>query len=260
MSSLRVALRLFGLVAATLIWTLAFCVGFCVAAPSGRKLALRDWIVHRWARSVLRVLGIRVKVLGPVPEGGCLLVSNHVSYVDIFVLASLRPVAFLSKSEVAHWPGIGLVTRIVGIRFIDRNARRGLAALGGILVDEARAGHGMIFFPEGTTTEGTDLLPFRPALLSAAAEQGFPVHHAAIAYRAPEGWPPAEKSVAWVGDDEFLPHILAFLRVPRLDACVALGDSPISSGDRKTLAGELESAVRESLGRARSEISPSPEA
>jgi 1-acyl-sn-glycerol-3-phosphate acyltransferase len=255
MSSIRVALRLLGLVAATLFWTLAFCVGFIIAAPRGRKLTLRDWIVHRWARSVLWVLGIRVRVLGPVPTGGCLLVSNHVSYVDIFVLASLRPVAFLSKSEVAQWPGIGLVTRIVGIRFIDRNIRRGLAALGGILVDEARAGHGMIFFPEGTTTDGTGLLPFRPALLSAAAERGFGVHHAAIAYRTPEAYPPAEKAVAWIGDDEFLPHILAFLRVPRLDACVALGDAPIGSEDRKVLAAELESAVRAGLDRARAAVS-----
>ncbi|MGA1607575.1 MAG: lysophospholipid acyltransferase family protein [Planctomycetota bacterium] len=254
MPSLRVMLRVLGLVAATLFWTGMFCVGYCVAGPIGRRLALRDWIVHRWARSVLRVLGIRVEVHGTVPAGGCLLVSNHISYVDIFVLASLRPVAFLSKSEVAHWPGIGLVTRIVGIRFIDRSSRRGLPTLGGILVDEARAGHGMIFFPEGTTTEGVDLLPFRPALLSAAADQGFPVHYAALAYRTPDGCPPAEKAVAWVGDDEFVPHMLAFLRLPRVRVAVHLGSEPAVEHDRKALAARLEAAVRAGLGRARSSL------
>jgi 1-acyl-sn-glycerol-3-phosphate acyltransferase len=254
MTSLRVPLRLIGLVAVTLGWTAMFCAGFLVAAPLGRKLSLRDWIVHRWARSVLRVLGIRVQVQGPIPRGGCLLVSNHVSYVDIFVLASLRPVAFLSKSEVAQWPGIGLVTRIVGIRFIDRNSRRGLPALGGTLLDEARAGHGMIFFPEGTTTDGKDLLPFRPALLSAAAEQAFPVHTAALAYRAPVGWPSAEESVAWIGDDEFVPHMLAFLRLPRLRACVALGAEAVVDSDRKLLAKRLEDEVRSGLMGARATL------
>lgn len=258
MPSIRATLRVIALVAATGFWALAFCVAVPAAAPLGRRLKLRDWIVHRWARSVVRCLGIRVHVLGGVPSGGCLWVSNHVSYVDIFVLASLRPVAFLSKAEVATWPGIGLVTRIVGIRFIDRNARRALPTIGGILVEEAKNGHGMIFFPEGTTTDGTGLLPFRPALLSSAAEQGFPVHHAAIAYRTPDGVPPAEQAVAWIGDDEFVPHMLAFLRIPRVAACVSLGDRPVVEVDRKELASRLEGEVRGGLRRAREHLTALP--
>lgn len=222
---------------------LLFCAGLPIAWILQQRLHWRDRVMHWWAKSVLRALHVRVRCRGPVPVGGCLLVANHLSYLDVLVLASTRPLSFLSKSEVARWPVLGPMARIAGVRFITREDKRDLPRVRSELASELANGHGVTFFPEGTSSGGDEVLPFRPALLADAATDQRPVHWAALAYATPAGSAPARESVCWWGEMEFVPHLASLLQLPFVDAVVAYGDAPITASDRKELARQLHKAI-----------------
>lgn len=247
MKRLRIGLRLFGLLLATAIWFVLFVVVFLPWPSPRRRGHCRDWVVHHWSRWILRIAGVRLRVVGEVLRGGGLLVGNHLSYLDIPVLAAVRPVSFLSKAEVAHWPVLGWLARAVGVLFVQREDKRSLPQVAARLVDEVSRGHLVLFFPEGTSTSGDELLPFRPALLAPAAAAQLPVHHVALRYRTPSGAPPAREAVCWWGDTGFGPHALRLLGLPAIEAQVRFGAEPVVRADRKELARALQAAVARDL-------------
>lgn len=224
-----------------------FCAGLLVLAPMGRRLHWRDRVLSAWSRLMLRALAVRLAVHGPIPRGGCLLVANHLSYLDVLVLAAARPLSFLSKAEVAQWPLVGFMARTIGVQFIVREDKRSLPQVAARLLRECSEGHGVVFFPEGTSASGDAVLPFRAALLAPAAESGLPVHYAALRYRTAEGEPPARESVAWWGDMQFLPHLRGLLRLRCISAELHFGEAPIIASDRKQLARHLQDAVERTL-------------
>lgn len=237
------------LAVATGTWFAWFCIAAVVWPTSARRARLRDRAMHGWSRWVVRALGIRVVVDGALPPRTGLLVSNHVSYVDIPVLASIAPMSFLAKSEVATWPVLGFLARTVGVQFVVRSDKRGLPEAERRLHDEVQRGHAVAFFPEGTSSDGEAVLPFRPALLEQAAQQGLPVLHAAIRYTTPDGSPPARLSVAWWGDMTLLPHLSALLRLPSIEARVRFASEPVIASDRKELARALQEGVERDLAQ-----------
>ena len=242
-SALRLATRAVLLSLVTGGSFLLLCLGLPMAWLLRRRLHWRDRVMHWWARASLSVLRVRVQQRGPVPRGGCLLVGNHLSYLDVLVLASIRPLSFLAKSEVARWPVLGVMARIAGVRFIVRADRRDLPRVAAELAAELAAGHGVTFFPEGTSSDGAQVLPFRPALLASAAAEQRPVHWVALGYATPAGSPPAAQSVCWWGDMTFLPHLAGLLRLPSVLATVDFGPAPIAGSDRKELARALQAAI-----------------
>ena len=225
----------------------AFCIGMVVAWPFGLRLDWRDRVIHWWARTALQVMRVRVHRTGPIPAGGCLLVTNHLSYLDILVLASLRPLSFLSKSEVAQWPVIGFMARMVNVRFLVRQDKRSLPKVAAAMASELDAGHGVTFFPEGTSSGGDEVLPFRPALLAIAAERSIPVHYATLRYETPPGCPLAKTCVCWWGNMTFLPHLAGLLRLPSVRAAIRFGEEPVTATDRKQLATRLHQRVAAGL-------------
>jgi 1-acyl-sn-glycerol-3-phosphate acyltransferase len=249
MAFLRLCVRTTLTLLLTLGWFGLFCIGLPCAALSGRRLGWRDSVLHLWSRTMLAVLGVAVRVEGPIPRGGCLVVSNHLSYLDVLVLAAQRPFSFLSKADVARWPVIGWMARVIGVQFIVREDKRSLPKVAAALAAECAAGHGVLFFPEGTSSAGEGVLPFRPALLAPAAESGLPVHHAAICYATPAGSPPARDAVCWWGDMEFAPHALGLMRLPSVEARVRFGDAAVRDGDRKELARRLQAGVAADLAK-----------
>ncbi|HEV7671157.1 MAG TPA: lysophospholipid acyltransferase family protein [Thermoanaerobaculia bacterium] len=242
---LRIVARAAGLIAVTLCLSPVHALGLGLTA--GRPRARGRWrgrFLRTWSRAFLRVLGVRVAWRGPAPEPPFLLAANHVAYLDILVLASRLPTTFVAKAEIAGWPVLGPLCSSFGTLFVDRSKKSDLPRLLGRLEEALSAGCGVVFFPEGTSSPGVDVLPFRSPLLALPAASGHPVHAAALAYRTPPGEPPAHLSVCWWGDMPFGPHLLALLGHSRIEAIVSVAPEPLVDADRKALALALREAVR----------------
>ncbi len=139
--------------------------------------------VQAWAARMLQVLGIRLEVHGlPVARGPCMLVANHVSWLDILVLHAGRHCRFVSKAEVRHWPLIGRLATGAGTLYIARESRRDAMRLVHHMADALRAGEILAIFPEGTTSDGQQVLPFHANLLQAAIAAQAPVQPVALDY------------------------------------------------------------------------------
>lgn len=200
-------------------------------APLHRAHWLRSW-----CRFLLKGYSFSVETIGPPPKGG-FVVSNHLSYMDIIVLASALPQVFLSKREVADWPVIGWYTRIAGTLFIDRNKRSDVATKEAGFSEVIESGVGMTVFLEGTSTDGTTVLPFRASLLQPVVKNEWPVTPVYLKYVCEGG--DVAQDVCWWGDMGFGSHLLRLAKTRRVRATIAFGKSRVAAGDRKALAEAL---------------------
>lgn len=244
MGSVRAAWRLLLVVKLTAVGYLLVVLGSLLTLPWARRRARwRQLCFRHWSRSLLAVMGGHVESRGAAPEAPFFLVTNHLSYIDVLVLASRVDAVFIAKSEVAGWPVIGALCRAVGTLFVDRRSRRDLpraiAAIDGAL----DAGRGVALFPEGTSTAGASVARFHPSLLEVAARARYPVSFASLGYATPEGVAPAHLAVCWWGDMELPGHLWELLKLPGFRAVVVFGDQRIQDDDRKRLAERLWQAV-----------------
>jgi 1-acyl-sn-glycerol-3-phosphate acyltransferase len=200
-----------------------------------------------WSLGTLKILGVRVITHGRVPAPPFFLVVNHLGYLDIAVIASQVPCTFVSKSEVAGWPVFGTLASLAGTLYVDRKSHRDAGRVSRLIPDHFAAGGSLALFPEGTSTAGYEVAPFRTPLFEFPAATRYPVHCAALRYRAPKGFPLAAKTMCWWGDAAFLPHFLNLFRMPGMVAEIAFAGGPISGADRKSLARVLQDAVGERL-------------
>jgi len=221
----------------------AFFVMVHLVVPVLRLLGLRHaasrvsaWLFRRWARWAAWVLGARVEVEGTPPEPPFVLVSNHLSYIDIMILASQVDCVFVSRADVAGWPVVGALVRMVGTVFIDREAKRDIPRVLDRVEENLAHGRGIVIFPEGTTSDGSSVMPFRPPLLEAATRAGLPVKCASLSYRTPPGCDPASEVVCWWGGMEFWPHVIRLFGLPGFTATLKLAPDSIRETDRKKLA------------------------
>jgi 1-acyl-sn-glycerol-3-phosphate acyltransferase len=211
-------------------------------ATSDETTRERARMLRDVARRVLELHGVEVEAAGPLPLGPAILASNHVSWLDPLVVASLVPCAPVSKVDVARWPVVGTIARELGVVFVSRgDARSGARALGAAAEALAR-GVSVLNFPEGTTTEGKGVLPFRSGMFGLAARLGLPVVPVAIRYDPP--------SLAWVGDATFLPHYLTLAARRRTRAVVRLGAPEAAAPGARSaeLARSVHAAVTRLLG------------
>ncbi|EDX89653.1 1-acyl-sn-glycerol-3-phosphate acyltransferase [Alcanivorax sp. DG881] len=191
---------------------------------------------QRWCRHFLRILGVELTVTGSRVEAPVFLVSNHVSWLDIPVIASQRHLYFLSKAEVGDWPLIGTLARAMGTLFIKRGSGESVRKAQEI-AGRLQQGHTVLVFPEGTTTDGSSLRRFFPQLFDAPLLAGVPVQPLAVRYLDNMGAP--DRGLAFIGDDEFHHHLWAMLlrqkiRV-RLHFCTPLDGEGM---DRKQLCAQ----------------------
>jgi len=241
LTTLRTVARCFALVATTSFCYLAFMLGRPFARGS-RSLRWRNRWFRAWARTLARILGMSIRVEGAPPDHA-VLVANHLSYIDIPLLATQIDAVFVAKSEVASWPVIGHLCRAIDTIFVDRSVKRDVVRVGREIASRIERGLGVVFFPEGTSTDGSVVLPFRASLLEVAAREAIPVHWAAIEYRTGEGDRPARDAICWWGDAEFLPHLWQLLGVRSFEATIRFGAEALASEDRKELAGQLRAAI-----------------
>lgn len=202
-------------------------------------------------RLCLWIMGIKRRVDGQITGQNGALVANHSSWVDIFALNAATQLYFVSKSEVAKWPGIGLLAKITGTVFIARDRKQARAQQD---MFEARLleGHRLLFFPEGTSTDNFRVLPFKSTLFEAffhdTLRETLYVQPLSVIYSSPRGQDP--RFYGWWGDMDFGSHALALLATPAGGEVTVVCHPPIpvrDMPDRKALAAATEAAVRSGM-------------
>jgi lyso-ornithine lipid O-acyltransferase len=222
---------------------LSGCVGISwlrhfISGPQTRQ-GQANWL-SAWARDVVNLLGLRVIVQGAVPKSG-LIVSNHLGYLDIAVLSAVARCVFVSKREVADLPIFGPSARWCGTIFVDRSRRADVAEVAAAMRDVLGDGVPVVLFPEGTSSGGEQVLPFKPALFAPVVELGCPVAACALDYSLPSGSVPDE--VCYWGDDKLSLHFFNLFGKTGLVARISFGPLGPRHGDRKDIARELHAEV-----------------
>lgn len=214
----------------------------------GAHRPLTPFITVFVCRAALRIIGLRLHVTGHPANGQGAAVANHSSWLDIFVLNASKRIYFVSKSEVASWPGIGWLARATGTVFIARN-RAQASAQAELFKQRLNAGHRLLFFPEGTSSDGQRVLPFKTSLFAAffapELRETLQVQPISVVYAAPDGADP--RFYGWWGGMDFGSHLLNMLAQPRHgDVTVIYHDQlrVAEHADRKALAAACEAQVR----------------
>lgn len=198
------------------------------------------------ARSALHSLGVELRVEGQAPERG-LLIANHLSYFDIAVLSAAVPCSFVARLDVGGWPFFGTLARCGGTIFLDRSSMSSAKIVASEITERLQRAVPIVIFAEGTSTDGTQVLPFRSRLMYPATQMGAPITAAALRYVFKDGpaGPVAEREACWYGHASFLPHLWKVLGQPAFSARVRFGVPQIYS-DRRS-AAEITHAEIETM-------------
>ncbi len=207
--------------------------------PQASREGCAQWLNETCARG-LRSIDVQLSVEGRRPQRG-LIVSNHVSYLDILAYSAAVPCVFISKAEVADWPIFGRYATWAGSVFVKRHDR-GDAARANVSVGESLdSGVPVILFPEGTTTDGSRVLRFHSTMLQPAVDASAPVTPCSIRYELEDG--DVGQEVCWWGDMTILPHVWNLLSKKSIRARIVFGESIAARKDRKELSQILHQRV-----------------
>jgi len=212
-----------------------------------RSARITDRFVTGWARATRRLIGMRVRVDGELPSGPVAIVANHLSYVDIVALWSVTPGVFVARADVAGWPLIGQAGRLIGTIFIDRTRKRDLLRVIPEMERPLAAGRTVIFFPEGTSSKGCEILPFKSSLFEPAVRRGVPVVTASLRFETAPPAASADQSVCWWGGMTFAPHVFELLHIPTFDARIRFSSPIQPEEDRKALCRAAAESIRKSF-------------
>ena len=215
---------------------------------------------HWYHHQVCKIVGIRLNVEGEVAEKqGVLLISNHVSWIDIAVLSAVAPVSFVAKQEVASWPFVSWLAKLQRSVFVDRNRRNEVGDKANEILSRLEDGDHIVLFAEGTSSDGNGVVPFKTALFAAAKPTNggalgptVSAQTLSLAYTKIYGLPLCRRGrhvVAWYGDMNLASHAWQLLRLGPLDAHIRIGPPvPLDSfPDRKALARYAEDKVRKDV-------------
>jgi 1-acyl-sn-glycerol-3-phosphate acyltransferase len=206
--------------------------------------AQRQARVQRWAASLLELLAIRVELRGQgVVAGPALIVANHISWLDILVLHASGYCRFVAKAQVRHWPLIGRMATEAGTLYIERESRRDAMRVVHHMAQALRSADVLAVFPEGTTSDGLDLLPFHGNLLQAAIVAEAPAQPLALSYVDADTRAPA-RSILYIDDDTLAGSVWRTLSGAEVTAVVIYGQPQHAQGrDRRAWAGALRAEV-----------------
>ncbi len=223
----------------------------------GVRRPITPFIAQFVCRNALRFLGIGFRTSGELMQQRGAVVANHTSWLDIFALNARKRIYFVSKAEVAKWPGIGWLARSTGTVFIERNPKKAREQTK-VFESRLKAGHKLLFFPEGTSTDGLRVLPFKTTLFAAffadELRDFMYVQPVSVVFHAPKEQP--DRFYGWWGDMEFGPHLLKTLGALRQGSVELIYHAPAKVSDfenRKALAAHCEEAVRHAHSLARLE-------
>ena len=187
--------------------------------------------IEAWSGALLDKLAIKLIVKGvPPATGPMLLVSNHISWLDILVMHASKHCRFVSKADVKHWPILGALATGAGTLYIERESRRDAMRVVHHMCEALRNGDILAVFPEGTTSNGIDLLPFHANLLQAALVADAPVQPVALTYIDPDSGQ-ISQAMSYVGEESLIESLWRTLKSKGITACITYGE-PQSSNDR----------------------------
>lgn len=258
-----------------MIGRLRVALGLSVAAVTTFPLAAAQIVVMRtglgseavlpklWHRLVTKILGFKVHVVGePAAGRPLLLAANHISWTDIMVIGAVADVHFVAKTEMGGWPIIGKLSRLQRTIYVDRERRRQSGKQVSEIGQRLSEGDAMVFFAEGSTSDGNIVRPFKSTLFGAAQialrESGTDEVHVqpvALAYTRLHGLPMGRfmrPHTAWIGDRELVPHILQLLADGAVDVELHFGEPVVfgAGGDRKELSRAVQQRVRDMMASA----------
>jgi 1-acyl-sn-glycerol-3-phosphate acyltransferase len=209
--------------------------------------ARRDWFVARYSRQLLGICGVSfAQARGEPALAHAMIVANHVSWLDIFVINAMHPSRFVAKSEIRAWPVLGWLVDKAGTVFIARGNRRELRHIFQGMVTALERGERVAFFPEGTTAPQGTVLPFHANLFEAAVDAKVPVQPYAVRYFDRDG--ALHPAVNFIGDMTFAHSMVSILRAGHIRAeltCLA----PIKGTHRRELAAAAHDAIARALAR-----------
>ena len=219
------------------MWTIY--VRFPQLSPEQREMR-----VQAWALQFLALWGIHLRVLGqPVSNGPALMVANHISWLDILVIHAARHCRFVSKSDIRDWPLVGMLATGAGTLYIERTSRKDALRMVKDMASAMRLGDVVAVFPEGTTSDGRELLPFHANLIQAAIEADAPVQPMSIKFIDAQS---GETSFApcYIGDDTLIGSMWRTLKAARIEAVVHFGELQAANGrDRRAWAQGLRQDI-----------------
>ncbi len=211
-----------------------------------RHVDQRDDAVRGWSLQMLKILGLRLVVEGQARPGAKLVVSNHVSWLDIVAINSVIPSRFVSKAEVSHWPLVGAMVSAAGTLYLQRERRRDAMRVLGLMSQALRDGYTVAVFPEGTTGDGHQLLHFHANMLQSAIDAKTPVQPVALRYSEPGH--NISPSTAFVGDTTLMQSLWQVITARGL--VVQLRILPLQAAnhaDRRALAETLRHQIDQQL-------------
>ena len=204
----------------------------------------REMRVQAWALQFLALWDIHLKVLGqPVSNGPALIVANHISWLDISVIHAARHCRFVSKSDIRDWPLLGMLATGAGTLYIERASRKDALRMVKDMADAMNAGDVVAVFPEGTTSDGRDLLPFHANLIQSAILADAPVQPMSLQFvDAASGKP--SYAPCYIGDDTLIGSMWRTLTASRITAVVHFGEPQTADGrDRRAWAHDLRQDI-----------------
>jgi len=204
----------------------------------------REMRVQAWALQFLALWDIHLKVLGqPVPNGPALIVSNHISWLDISIIHAARHCRFVSKSDIRDWPLLGALATGAGTLYIERTSRKDALRMVKDMAQAMQNGDVVAVFPEGTTSDGRDLLPFHANLIQSAILAQAPVQPMSLQFVDAKSGEPSF-APCYIGDDTLLGSMWRTLSAPRILAVVHFGELQHAEGrDRRVWAHDLREEV-----------------
>jgi len=236
---LRVTFRLLWLAGELALGALLYLFHCAFRSAEAAPHLRASWL--QWlCRRLLRVFGAQVDLVGAVPQRG-LMVCNHLSYLDIVVLGASAPTVFVAKREVAGWPVFGWFARLAGTVFVNRESRSQVGQVAGEIETWLSRGALVVLFPEGTSSDGKTVLPFKSSLLEPAARLTQPLTTALIQYELPDG--DVGEEVCYWKDMTLVPHLINLLSKQGLRASVSFTSSKAGGADRKELARQLHAEI-----------------
>ena len=204
----------------------------------------REARVQAWALQFLALWGIHLKVLGqPVVNGPALIVANHISWLDILVMHAARHCRFVSKSDIREWPLVGMLATGAGTLYIERTSRKDALRMVKDMAEAMKNGDVVAVFPEGTTSDGRELLPFHANLIQAAIAAEAPVQPVSLKFvDATTGQP--SFAPCYIGDDTLVGSMWRTLSAPAIVAVVHFGEPQAANGrDRRAWAHDLREDI-----------------
>jgi len=220
-----------------LAWAIALAL---IERQPGNSIRERAEWQQKQARRMLRALETEVTVTGEMPSHG-LMVCNHLSYLDVLVIAAQSPLVFVAKSDVRHWPVIGLLLKSAGTILAERSRPSSASDTAQGIRAVFESGLPVVLFPEGTSADGSKVLPFKPTLFQIALDCQTTITPAAIHYAAVKG--DIAHDVCYWGDHTLVPHMIRLAKVQGLRAALRIGDAPTLPAHRKAAAQLLHDEV-----------------